>query len=251
MGLSWVIPVSRCLSVMCPDNKFAYLSAVEAAVRSGIVIAYKIISALDEDPRRDLLLLLGSLPHDKVLALLNDVPKNKILKNLTSSITILGRARALGIIKGPEFSEPWTWQLLTDALTLAAETLQQDASGDNLRLEQERFCPQLPLLKEQTLPENHKIVMPETAGDLVVWGTALDNCIGNGTYVSRAALGRSLLLGVADSEGQIRYAVEISPTGALVQAKGVRNDVMPKHMKAALTKVLGECGIFKASAGAS
>ena len=65
-----------------------------------------------------------------------------------------------------------------------------------------------------------RLSVPRSPSDLAFWGAELENCLA--AYVAKIVRGDSWILGIR-KVGQLKYALEISPLGGIVQFKGVRN----------------------------
>jgi hypothetical protein len=74
---------------------------------------------------------------------------------------------------------------------------------------------------------NLEVIMPQTNTEMIIWGQKLNICVGS--YAPDVQEGRTLVLGVKE-QGAIKYCLEISTQGRLVQFKGKNNQSAPEAL---------------------
>lgn len=84
-------------------------------------------------------------------------------------------------------------------------------------------------------------IVPRTAGDLTRWGRILGNCLGD--YGPAASAGRATILGLL-RDGQLRYAIEITPDRAVRQMVGPANRAIEPPVRRAILRALAEAGLI-------
>jgi len=75
--------------------------------------------------------------------------------------------------------------------------------GNNFTLGVEYNFPEISAINGKTFKinnENYRIEIPQFSKDLVVYGSILSNCVGNGSYFSKSRVGHSFILGLYRNE---------------------------------------------------
>ncbi len=106
-----------------------------------------------------------------------------------------------------------------------------------------RYSSEVSRLHQMDAGPGMRLVLPRSPAELSVWGHRLRNCIGS--YGEAVAAERSLLVGV-EMIGELRFCLEVSPTGAVRQFLGDRNRMVPDHVATPVCRVLAAAGILDA-----
>lgn len=120
--------------------------------------------------------------------------------------------------------------------------------GQNRVLNLESHYPQLKDLHGTAFGEKaqYKLLVPADSYTLCNWGFWMNNCVAG--YVGHCISGRSLVLGVEDSEAKLIANIEIQ-NGHLVQLYGKGNSRLPDAQYKIIQEFLKEKGLLTPKTG--
>lgn len=114
---------------------------------------------------------------------------------------------------------------------------------ENFDLKQETHYPVLKNLDNQLFSGTHRLVVPQTHHDLVVYGNLLGHCIGSKHYAEAAYKGKCVLLAIVDNN-RLKYTLEIV-NKHITQIQGQSRSYPPKEIESKLRKTLEDAGLIK------
>jgi hypothetical protein len=233
----WMVGAGFLLRLVYPYNKAHVLQILTHAVRHDQTDFFRHIPDMSEADAICLSMLLEHLGHEKTMSLIIQDVESRILTDVCEMLRQLGMKRSFTLLKELNRDQSWTWSSIGAALAIGLK-----GSINYQPFPYEFHFEGAKSLSGKALPSGLSIIIPENSMDLAHWGRKLNNCLGDPKFAVMSQHGYCLIIGLKHSD-EIQYAVEFSPKGDVIEARGKNNAEMPLHLLQELSAIFKEIGI--------